>query len=140
MRRFSHLTWIIWLVMLSACAPANQAAKSMPTTAPELSAGVQTVSGVVLGGGDQTPPGLMDAPRTFIYQVRLDSGEEINVAYTAYPYSPAAELRPAINLTLHAGEITPGVYLSARGIYDPATQTLTVADEGDFIETSPEKP
>ena len=140
MRGFTRLLWILSLVVLAGCAVDDPAAKSMPTNPPELSAGVQTVSGVVLGGGDQTPPGLMDAPRTFIYQLRLDSAEEINLTYTAYPYSPAAETRPAIRLTFHAGEIKPGFYLSARGTYDPATITLTVAGEGDFIETSAEKP
>jgi hypothetical protein len=140
MRGFTRLLWIFSLLVLAGCAVDDPAAKSMPTTPPELSAGVQTVSGVVLGGGDQTPQGLMDAPRTFIYQLRLDSGEEISLTYTAYPYSPAAESRPVIRLTFHAGEIKPGFYLSARGTYDPASKTLTVAGEGDFIETSAEKP
>jgi hypothetical protein len=33
-----------------------------------------------------------------------------------------------------------GDYLIARGTYDQETKTLTVAAEGDFIETFKEKP
>ena len=41
---------------------------------------------------------------------------------------------------LHAGVINVGDYLAARGTYDPATNTLTVVQETDFIQTYPQKP
>lgn len=111
-----------------------------PTKIIELSSGVQEVSGLILSGGDQTPQGLLDAPRTFIYQVRLDSGEEINISYIAYPPSPVNESKPSPMLTLNDGEIKIGDYIIAKGLYDLATRTLTVALETDFIETYGKKP
>ncbi|TLN02979.1 hypothetical protein FDZ74_14985 [bacterium] len=101
---------------------------------------MQQVGGIVLSGGDTSPQGRMDAPRSFVYRVRLESGAEIDVAYTAYPPSPAGDARPKVQLTFHAGEILVGDYLSARGAYDQATNTLTVAAEGDFIQTFEKKP
>ncbi|MCJ7694308.1 MAG: hypothetical protein MUO40_02680 [Anaerolineaceae bacterium] len=125
---------------LSSCRQSNPPQKTeLPSFVP-LSAGAQVVWGVVLGGGDQTPEGLMDAPRTFIYQVRLDSGEEINVSYTAYPPSPSDEGQPAPKLTFYNGVISAGDYLVAQGTYDTDTRTLNVAHEPDFIETFIEKP
>ena len=106
---------------------------------PALKSGAQKIGGVVLGGGDQTPEGLMDAPRTFLYQVRLDSGEEINITYTSYPPTPAGE-KSAIALTFFEGVINPGNYLVANGTYDAESKTLTVAKEGDSIETFAKKP
>lgn len=127
---------ILMCLILSSCAPLQPE----PTRIVSLTAGVQEVSGIVLGGGDQNPPGLMDAPRTFIYQVRLDSGEEINISYTAYPPSPVNESKPSPKLTFNEGEIQIGEYIIAKGLYDLATQTLTVALEADFIETYAKKP
>ncbi len=133
----------IWSVMavivlaLAACSPSAAGTKEAPQP---LESGVQQVGGVVLGGGDTTPEGLMDAPRTFVYQVKLDGGEEINVSYTAMLPSPVSDAAPAIKLTFYAGEVKAGDYLTARGTYDKATQTLTVAAEGDFIETFEKKP
>ncbi|GAP13409.1 hypothetical protein LARV_01163 [Longilinea arvoryzae] len=135
---------ILFLILLSlaACAraqtPAPAAAEKSPP--PSLADGVQEVSGVVLSGGDTTPPGLMNVPRTFVYQVKLDNGVEINVAYTAYPPSPAGDARPQIKLNFYNGNIQAGDYLSARGTYDSASKTLTVASEGDTIETFATKP
>lgn len=131
------LVMLVAGLLLAACAPADSATKQ---AAQPLESGLQQVAGVVLGGGDTTPAGLMDAPRTFIYQVKLDSGEEINVSYTALPPSPAGDTAPAIKLTFYAGEVKAGDYLTARGTYDKATQTLSVAAEGDFIETFEKKP
>lgn len=124
-------------LVLAACSPAAAGTKEAPQP---LESGLQQVGGVVLGGGDTTPEGLMDAPRTFVYQVKLDGGEEINVSYTAMPPSPVSDAAPAIKLTFYAGEVKVGDYLTARGTYDKATQTLSVAAEGDFIETFEKKP
>lgn len=110
---------------------------SPPTV--ELSSGILEIGGVVLGGGDQTPEGLLDAPRVFIYQVRLDSGEEIAVTYTAVPPSPGGR-RSNFTLAFNDGMINPGNYLKARGTYDQSTKTLTIANEGDFIQTFAQKP
>jgi hypothetical protein len=94
------------------------------------------VSGAVLSGGDQSPEGLQDAPRTFVYQVLLDDGTQVNVSYVAFPPSPAAQAaRPT--LEFHAGQIQVGDRLEARGSFDPATNTLTVATSEDYIRTYP---
>ena len=136
---------ILGLVMfsvlsLNGCTPSPPPEKiEVPSFVP-LTAGVQVIWGYILGGGDQTPEGLLDAPRTFIYQVRLDSWEEINVSYTAYPPSPVSQDQPGPQLTFYNGAITSGDYLVAQGTYDAATQTLNVALETDFIETFSEKP
>lgn len=126
------------LLALTACA--TRPGTSVDPTPLPLSNGVQEVGGIVLSGGESTPEDLLDAPRTFIYQVKLDSGEEIYVSYCALPPSPARDAQPGIKLNFYAGEIKPGDYLTARGLYDPATHTLTVSGEGDFIETFKEKP
>ena len=135
----------LFLMALSSCSstnglkPQSTEKAERPTLIP-LSAGVQEISGIVLGGGDQTPEGLFDAPRTYIYQVRLDSGEEINVTYTAYPPSPVSQNQSSPRLTFHAGTINAGDYLTAHGTYDSVSKILTVALETDSIETYPEKP
>lgn len=100
-----------------------------------LKSGVQTVQGTVIGGGDQTPEGLLDSPREFIYQLKLETGEEINVTYTAYPPSPTMDEVPGPQLMFHAGQINIGDTMTARGLYDVGTNTLTVAQEDHFIET-----
>ena len=136
--------FILFLLILSmsGCSLFNSPnpVKMDTTDTPEfkpLSSGVQTIQGVVLGGGDQTPEGLLDAPRQFIYQVKLDSGEEINVTYTAYPPSPAGDSMPHPKLTIHAGEILFGDSITARGTFDAETRTLVVELDSDFIETNP---
>jgi hypothetical protein len=102
---------------------------------------VRVVSGYVVGGGDTTPGGLADAPRKFVYQVQQDDGSVVNVAYTAYPPGPTGDqARKKIRLDFHAGTIRTGDYLEARGRYDEDTNTVVVADEGDYIETYSQKP
>lgn len=99
------------------------------------------ISGRVIGGGDTTPEGLLDSPRRFVYQIETDDGSAVNLTYTAFPPSPFGDQQmQKISLVLHGGRISLGHYIKARGSYDPRTNTLTVAQEGDFIETSPEKP
>ena len=134
---------LVVVLIISGCAQVtpepDSSSEGKATAMPVLKSGVQKISGVVLGGGDQTPEGLMDAPRTFLYQVRLDSGEEINVTYTSYPPTPAGE-KSAITLTFFEGVVNSGNYLVANGTYDAKSKTLTVAKEGDSIETFAKKP
>lgn len=130
------------ILILTSCAAPMPAAPESATKAPpaELENGVQQIGGIVLGGGDTTPAGLMDAPRTFAYQIKADDGVELTVSYVAYPPSPAGDERPKVKFSFHAGEILAGDYLVARGTYDKLNQTLTVGSQGDFIETYAEKP
>ena len=138
----SRIYLIILLVLLSACTPKPgvETKAVTPQPAGPLTNGLQEVRGTVLGGWDTSPPGLMDAPRTFVYQVKLESGEEIQVQYTAYPPSPAADALPKVRIDLYTGEIQTGDYLKARGTYDSTTRTLLVAADGDYIETNEKKP
>jgi len=105
-----------------------------------------TISGYVVSGGDTTPQGLFDAPRKFVYKIKTDTGSIIDVTYTAYPPSPVGDQeRKKIRLSFHAGSVLIGDYLQARGSFAKSANVLTVADEGDYIETSqksqpPEKP
>jgi hypothetical protein len=102
---------------------------------------MDTISGYVISGGDLTPEGLLDAPRKFVYKVEMDNGSFVDVTYTAYPPGPVSEREgEKIRLNFHAGTILIGDYLKARGSYDPNTNTLIIAKEGDYIETYPEKP
>lgn len=134
---------LVAMLIIEGCAQVtpvpDPSSEKRSTPVLELESGVQEIGGVVLGGGDQTPEGLMDAPRTFLYQVRLDSGEQINLTYTAFPPTPAGK-KSVIQLTFYEGVINPGNYLVARGTYDAESKTLTVAEGGDFIETLAEKP
>ncbi|HQL40464.1 MAG TPA: hypothetical protein PKV95_13385, partial [Anaerolineaceae bacterium] len=104
MQKFITLFIILMgLLVLSGCAP-NTTTPMPDSTGNEgetepLQAGVQEIGGIVLGGGDQTPEGLLGGPVTYLYQVRLDGGEEIRVTYTAYPPSPAGQSQPAPRLT-----------------------------------------
>lgn len=135
------------ILLLTSCAGATPAALTPAASASatkalpaELENGIQQIGGIVLGGGDTTPAGLMDAPRTFAYQIKADSGDELTVSYTTYPPSPAGDAQPKVKLSFYAGEILVGDYLIARGTYDKSNQTLTVGSQGDFIETFAEKP
>ncbi len=74
----------------------------------------------------------MDAPRVFVYQVRLDTGATLEVSYTAFPPSPVGD-KQKIRLEFHNGQIQVGDLLEAYGKYDPATNRLTVTEEGDYI-------
>jgi|GEM_PF-3866596 len=67
---------LMGLLVLAGCAP-NTTTPMPDSTGNEdktvpLQAGVQEIGGVVLGGGDQTPEGLLGGPVTYLYQVRLD--------------------------------------------------------------------
>jgi hypothetical protein len=100
-----------------------------------------TVSGIVISGGDTTPEGLLDAPRTFVYQLEKDDHPIVNVSYTAYPPSPAGDVNNAkITLNLYNSGIKVGDYLIASGNYNPETNTVVVANEGNYITTYPQKP
>ena len=100
------------------------------------------VTGVVISGGDTSPTdGPMDTPKTFVYQIQKDDGTFVNIGYTAYPPSPVGEAaRAKITLSLYNGGIKAGDYLKAYGTYDKNTDTVVVADQGDFIKTYPQKP
>lgn len=96
------------------------------------------VEGIVISGGDTTPPDLLDGPRRFVYSVRQADDSTIEVSYVAYPPSPAGEQKmKQIELSFHAGTVRIGDRIEARGRLDPATQRITVADEGDYIRTRP---
>ena len=99
---------------------------------------VTTVSGLVTGGGDTTPSGgPLDAPRIFTYEILKDDGTSVNVSYTAYPPSPAGDAaRKRIMLFFRAGSIQVGDFLNAQGTFDQATNTVTVANDGDYIFTT----
>jgi hypothetical protein len=141
MKRCLGLLWgMLALLFVTGCADPNPAQLQTPQSAGALQEGAQTVQGVVLSGGDTTPPGLMDAPRTFVYQVKLEDGQTIAVSFTSYPPSPAFAGGPPYRLTIQTSEIQPGNYIIAHGTYHLDTQTLVVAEEGDFVEVYAEKP
>ena len=95
------------------------------------------ITGRVIGGGETTPEGLLDAPRRHVYQIKRDDGSIVNLAYTAFPPSPFGDQQMRkIRLAFHEGRIVPGHRIKASGSYEDGTNTLTVAREGDFIETS----
>ncbi len=99
------------------------------------------VVGYVIGGGDTTPEGLADAPRTFVYEIERDDQSVVYVTYTAYPPSPLGDSESnKIRLDFHAGTVLIGDYLEARGSYDERTNALIVAEEGDYIATYAERP
>jgi hypothetical protein len=96
-----------------------------------------SISGIILSGGDTTPAGLLDAPRTFVYQVKQDDGTMINVSYKSYPPSPAGgAARAKIHLEFYAGSILTGDRIYASGILDDATNTIVIAEEGGYIRTA----
>jgi len=100
-----------------------------------------TIHGVVISGGDTTQPGgPLDAPRKFVYLVLTDEGYFINVSYTAYPPSPAGDAaREKITLDFYNGQIEVGQEITARGTLDKASNTVIVAEQGDFITTAVRK-
>lgn len=97
-----------------------------------------TIRGIVIGGGDTTQPrGPLDAPRRFVYLVLTKEGYFINVSYTAYPPSPAGDAaREKITLDFFNGQIEVGQEMTARGALDRQSNTVNVAEQGDFIITS----
>ncbi len=99
------------------------------------------VSGSVIGGGDTTPPGLLDAPRRFVWELRRDNASIIYVSYTVYPPSPTGDIANAkITLNFYSGTINIGDYIVAFGAYDVGTNTVVVANEGDYVTTYASKP
>ena len=48
--------------------------------------------------------------------------------------------RAKIHMDMAAVQIQAGNYIIAHGSYDPNTQTLVVAEEGDFLEVYDKKP
>lgn len=113
----------------------KQSETQVSTVVPPLSAGDQEIRGVVLEGGDQTPEGLFDVPRTYIYQIRLETDEIILLSYIAYPDTPSGENREEPILDFENGVIEVGDYLIAKGTYDPESNTLFVEKETDYIKT-----
>jgi hypothetical protein len=130
---------ILALVFATVGVSGCSSSESAPT--PAAGGGVTTISGTVVAGGDTTPEGLEDAPRTFVYSVETDEGSTIDVVYTAFLPSPAGDREAEeVTLTFHAGEIRIGDYLVARGTYLADSNQLIVGEAGDYIETFAEKP
>ena len=113
---------------------------STPLTTPKTTCSKELVTGYVVSGGDTTPSGLKDGPRRYLYQVKEETGDLVSIAYTSYPPSPAEEALQKIRLNFHAGEIKIGDYIISFGCLDSDAKTLFVKEEGDYIETFPEKP
>jgi hypothetical protein len=126
-------------VTAGAAAGTNTPGQTSPETPALGDVASFTVSGYVLRGGDTTPPGLLDAPRTFIYEVQQEDGSVVNVSFISYPPSPVGD-RQSITLDFYAGFIRPGDYLIARGTFETVANTLSVTGEGDYITTYPQKP
>ena len=102
---------------------------------------VLVISGTVLGGGDTSDPDRLGGPRRFEFEVKTDDGQIVLVTYTAFPSRPSGSSKiPEIRLDFHESTIQDGHYLIAHGAYSAATNSLTVAEGGDFIETYPGKP
>ena len=141
MKAFQRVFWVLILAgCLAACAPAGtpEAATATPAAdSPQVR--VREISGVVTGGGDTTPAGLKDAPRLFVYQLLTDEGEQVSVQYRALPPSPAGDKKGFV-LSFHAGTVQVNDYMIARGSFDEAQKTLTVAVDGDYIKTYAQKP
>ena len=98
-----------------------------------------SVTGTVVSGGDTTSPGgPLDAPRIFVYEVKRDDGTKVKVSYTAYPPSPVGDAnRAKITLDFSGGGINMGDRMEALGRIDKETNTIVVADQGDYIRTYP---
>jgi hypothetical protein len=98
-----------------------------------------TVSGIVVSGGDTSlPDGPLDTPRKFVYRIikPKDQGFFVDVCYTSYPPSPAGEKAAAkIKLDFYRGTIEIGDLMEAHGTLDRSTNTLVIAEQGDYIRT-----
>jgi hypothetical protein len=96
------------------------------------------IRGVVIGGGDTTPPGgPVEAPRNYVYKIMRDEGFLIDVSYAAYPPSPAGEVaRDNFTLDLYNGHIEVGDRIEVCGALDKESNTVIVAEKGDYIRTS----
>lgn len=109
------------------------------TSAPQLPHA--TISGIVVQGGESTPAGIADTTRQFAYEVKADDGTRIWVTYIAYPPSPFGDRQRAkIRLNFHAGKILIGDYLIAHGTIDQSANIVSIAEQGDYIETYSDKP
>jgi hypothetical protein len=97
-----------------------------------------TVRGIVVSGGDTTPQGgPVDAPRVFVFKIIRDEGDFVNVSYTAYPPSPAGDVaRAKITLDFYNGSVGVGDKMEASGTLNKDTNTVIVAEQGDYIKTS----
>jgi hypothetical protein len=95
------------------------------------------VTGIVISGGDTTPSGgPVDVPRVFIYKILRDRGDYVNVSFTAYPPSLAGDEAGAnITLDFYTGEVQVGDEMEACGTLDKETNTVVVAEPGDYIRT-----
>ena len=99
------------------------------------------IVGRVISGTDTTPKGFSDVPRRLVFEVETEDKSVINLTYTAFPPSPIGEQQmKKIRLAFHEGRVLPGHYVKAGGTYRTETNTLTVGKDGDFIETSSERP
>jgi hypothetical protein len=112
----------------------------MPGVVMEVSGHVTNVERT-LPSGDPYPPDLRDAPAVYRITalVRESDGSKVEriISYTAYPPSPVADAqREKIRLSFHERTVRVGHQIWARGTLNPQTNTITVADQGDFIETS----
>ena len=99
------------------------------------------ISGQVIDCRDSTPPGLADVPRRLLFVVEREDGSVAEITYTAFPPSPFGDSQAAkIRLNLHEGKIMVGHHMNARDSFDAEANRLTVAGEGDFMETFASKP
>jgi hypothetical protein len=96
-----------------------------------------SVTGTVISGGDTTPAdGPVDAPRVFVYEIQRDDGTTVNVSYTSYPPSPVGDAnRNKITLEIAGGTINIGDRMEALGRINKETNTIVVADQGDYIRS-----
>jgi hypothetical protein len=116
-----------------AATPAVGPASSAAATSAQM-----CVSGLVVSGGDTTPQGLADTPRTFTYLIKRDDRTTVNLSYTSFP--PSANDQARIRLDFHAGTITPNDYAKACGRYEQTENMIVVAQPGDYIETYAQPP
>jgi hypothetical protein len=98
-----------------------------------------TVTGTVISGGDTAQPnGPQDVPHQFVYTVQKADGTQVNVSYMAYPPSPVGDAYKAkITLDFYAGTINIGDKMEALGTLDKETNTVVMANQGDYIKTFP---
>ena len=103
---------------------------------------LSSVTGTVVSGGDTTEAnGPLDAPRVFIYKVRKSDGTFVSVSYVSYPPSPAGNAaREKIVLEFNGGQVSAGDTLEALGRLDKETNTIVVAEQGDYIKTYAAQP
>ena len=125
------------LMMLLSTAAMGCSKTNAATSDPSIK-----VTGVVVGGGDTTlANGPTDAPRKYVYEVQKEDRTRVNVSYTGYPPSPVGDAaRAKIALQFHDGEMEAGDYMEAFGTYDAASNTVTVAELGEYIKTYAQKP